>query len=109
METNYKNLKNHELTELERKGLFRRWYYKPTQTAVSKNEYYFIADDFEDLKDILDDVKEKANQKLQEKQQEIEEAYRHYLEKTENPVPNNPQEKEQDQLDYDVTKGFRVS
>ena len=68
-----------------------------------------MAEARQDLKDILDDVKEKANQKLQEKQQEIEEAYRHYLEKTENPVPNNPQEKEQDQLDYDVTKGFRVS
>ena len=68
-----------------------------------------MAEARQDLKDILDDVKEKANQKLQEKQQEIEEAYRHYLEKTENPVPNNPQEKEQDQLGYDVTKGFRVS
>ena len=54
METNYKNLKNHELPELERKGIFRRWYYMPTQMPVSKKEYYFIADDFDDLKDILE-------------------------------------------------------
>ena len=55
METNYKNLKNHELPELERKGLFRRWYYSPTQMPVSKKEYYFIADDFEDLKELLEE------------------------------------------------------
>ena len=54
METNYKNLKNHELPELERKGIFRRWYYMPTQMPVSKKEYYFIADDIDDLKDILE-------------------------------------------------------
>jgi len=55
METiKYKNLKNHELPELERKGLFRRWHYKPTQMAVGKKEYYFIADDYDDLKDILE-------------------------------------------------------
>ena len=54
METEYKNLKNHELPELERKGIFRRWYYMPTQMPVSKKEYYFIADDFDDLKDILE-------------------------------------------------------
>lgn len=52
--TKYKNLKNHELFELERKGLFRRWYYMPTQMPVSKKEYYFIADDVDDLKDILE-------------------------------------------------------
>ena len=54
METNYKNLKNHELPELERKGIFRRWHYMPTQMPVSKKEYYFIADDIDDLKDILE-------------------------------------------------------
>ncbi len=54
METNYKNLKNRELPELERKGFFRRWYYKPTQMPVGKKEYYFPADDFDDLKDILE-------------------------------------------------------
>ena len=54
METNYKNLKNHELSELERKGFFRRWHYMPTQMPVGKKEYYFIADDFDDLKDILE-------------------------------------------------------
>jgi len=54
METNYKNLKNHELPELERKGIFRRWYYMPTQMPVGKKEYYFIADDIDDLKDILE-------------------------------------------------------
>ena len=54
METNYKNLKNHELPELERKGFFRRWHYMPTQMPVSKKEYYFIADDIDDLKDILE-------------------------------------------------------
>ena len=54
METNYKNLKNHELPELERKGFFRRWHYMPTQMPVGKKEYYFIADDIDDLKDILE-------------------------------------------------------
>lgn len=69
-----------------------------------------MAEARQDLKDILDDVKEKADQKLQEKQQEIEEAYRHFLEQqAEEPVPNNPQEEEQDQPGYDVSKGFRVS
>jgi len=52
--TNYKNLKNHELPELERKGFFRRWHYTPTQMAVSKKTYYFIADDFDDLKACLE-------------------------------------------------------
>ena len=54
METNYKNLKNHELPELERKGFFRRWHYIPTQMPVRKKEYYFMADDLEELKDILE-------------------------------------------------------
>jgi hypothetical protein len=54
METKYKNLKNRELPELERKGFFRRWHYMPTQMPVSKKEYYFIADDIDDLKDILE-------------------------------------------------------
>ena len=52
--TNYKNLKNHELPELERKGFFRRWHYMPTQMPVHKKEYYFVADDFDDLKDLLE-------------------------------------------------------
>ena len=54
METTYKNLKNHELPELQRKGFFRRWHYMPTQMPVGKKEYYFIADDYDDLKDILE-------------------------------------------------------
>ena len=54
METNYKNLKNHELPELERKGFIRRWHYSATQMPVGKKEYYFVADDLEDLKDILE-------------------------------------------------------
>lgn len=54
METNYKNLKNHELPELERKGLLRRWYYKPTQMPVGKKGYYFPADDYGDLEDLLE-------------------------------------------------------
>ena len=54
METNYKNLKNHELHELERKGFLRRWYYKQTQMPVNKKEYYFIADDYDDMKEILE-------------------------------------------------------
>ena len=54
METEYKNLKNHELTELKRKGIFRRWYYTPTQMPVGKKEFYFIADDYDDLKTILE-------------------------------------------------------
>lgn len=53
METT-KNLKNHELPELERKGFFRRWHYIPTQMAVSKQMYYFIADDYDDLKACLE-------------------------------------------------------
>lgn len=70
-----------------------------------------MAEARQDLKDILDDVKDKADQMLLEKQQEIEEAYRHYMEQqTEDPVSNALQEEqEQDQLDYDVSKGFRVS
>ena len=70
-----------------------------------------MAEARQDLKDILDDVKDKANQMLLEKQQEIEEAYRHYMEQqAEDPVSNAQQEEqEQDQLDYDVSKGFRVS
>lgn len=55
METiNYKNLKKHELPELERKGFFRCWHYKPTQSVVRKKEYHFIADDFDDLKVYLE-------------------------------------------------------
>ena len=53
METT-KNLKNHELPELERKGFFRRWYYIPTHMAVSKQMYYFIADDYDDLNACLE-------------------------------------------------------
>jgi len=70
-----------------------------------------MAEARQDLKDILDDVKDKADQMLLEKQQEIEEAYRHYMEQqAEDPVSNAQQEEqEQDQLDYDVSKGFRVS
>ena len=48
-----KNLMKYELPELEQKGLFRRWYYKPTQSAVSKKEYYYAADDFTALKTAL--------------------------------------------------------
>lgn len=54
METKYNNLKKHELPELERKGFFRRWHYKPTQMPVGKKEYHFIADDLDDLKAILE-------------------------------------------------------
>lgn len=54
METEYKSLKKHELPELERKGFFRRWHYMPTQMPVGKKEYHFIADDFDDLKDLLE-------------------------------------------------------
>lgn len=52
--TNNKNLKNHELPELERKGFFRRWHYMPTQMAISKKMHYFIADDYDDLKVCLE-------------------------------------------------------
>ena len=52
-----KNLMKYELPELEQKGLFRRWYYKPTQSAVSKKEYYYAADDFQQLKTALEQGK----------------------------------------------------
>ena len=54
METiNNKNLAKYELPELEQKGLFRRLYYKPTQSAVHKKEYFFAADDYLPLKTAL--------------------------------------------------------
>ena len=40
--------------ELERKGFFRRWHYMPTQMVVSKKMHYFIADDYDDLKEGLE-------------------------------------------------------
>ncbi len=47
METiNNKNLSKFGLPVLERKGLFRRCIYKPTQSPVGKKEYFFAADDF---------------------------------------------------------------
>ena len=55
METiNNNNLAKYELPELEQKGLFRRWYYKPTQSAVNKKEYFFPADDFLPLKNAIE-------------------------------------------------------
>ena len=55
METNQiANLAKYELPELKRKGFFRRWYYMPTQMPVSKMEYYFPADDYDDLKTSLE-------------------------------------------------------
>ncbi|MBR0178739.1 MAG: hypothetical protein IJQ11_15095 [Bacteroidales bacterium] len=60
--TRIANLANHELPELKRRGIFRRWYYTPTQMPVRKKEYYFT-DDVEDVKALLEghrfnDVKE---------------------------------------------------
>lgn len=50
METiKFKDLTKYELSELTRKGLFRRCIYQPTQSPVSKKEYYFAADDFTTL------------------------------------------------------------
>ncbi|MBQ8956910.1 MAG: hypothetical protein IJ057_00175 [Bacteroidales bacterium] len=65
METiNNKNLSKYELPELEQKGLFRRWYYKPTQSAVSKKEYFFAADDFLPLKTAIEQGRFDTLQKL---------------------------------------------
>ena len=55
METiKFKDLTKYEHPELERKGLFRRCIYKPTQSPVSKKEYYFAADDFTTLTEALE-------------------------------------------------------
>ena len=48
------NLSKYELPELKRKGFFRRWHYMPTQMPVSKKEYYFPVDDYDDLKTSLE-------------------------------------------------------
>ena len=65
METiNNKNLSKYELPELEQKGLFRRWYYKPTQSAVSKKEYFFAADDLLPLKTAIEQGRFDTLQKL---------------------------------------------
>ena len=55
METTNKinDLSKYELPELKRKGIFGRWYYMPTQTAVRKKEYYF-SDDAEAVVTILE-------------------------------------------------------
>ncbi len=55
METNHiANLAKYELPELQRKGFFRRWHYMPTQKPVSRKEYYFIAYDYNDLKNSIE-------------------------------------------------------
>lgn len=38
------------LPDIEKKGLFRRRVYTPTQSPVSKKEYFYAADDFTALK-----------------------------------------------------------
>lgn len=58
METNnqIKNLKHFELPELERKGLFHRYYHSPSLMPVKKKEYYF-SDDLKDVQTILEQHK----------------------------------------------------
>ena len=55
METTNKtqNLSKYELPELGQKGLFRRCFYKPTQSPVGKKEYFYAADDFTALSSAL--------------------------------------------------------
>ncbi len=48
------NLAKHEHPELEQKGFFRHWYYKPTQSPVRKEEYFFPAENFTALKSALE-------------------------------------------------------
>lgn len=47
---NTQDINKTDLPEIERKGLFRRMVYTPTQSPVSKKEIYFAADDFTALK-----------------------------------------------------------
>ena len=58
METNnqIKNIKNFEIPELERKGIFHRYYHSPSQMPVKKKEYYF-SDDLKDVQAILEQHK----------------------------------------------------
>ena len=39
------NLINYEYPELERKGIFKRCFYKPTQSKITKKEYYFVKEE----------------------------------------------------------------
>ncbi len=48
------NLAKYEHSKLEQNGFFRRWYYKPTQSPVKKEEYFFSADNFTALRTALD-------------------------------------------------------
>ena len=55
METNHiADLAKYELPDLKRKGFFRRWYYIPTQMAVTKKYYYFIEYEYKDLRNCLE-------------------------------------------------------
>ena len=55
----------------------------------------------DDLKDILDECKDKADEMLQLKLEEIEEAYQRYLEKQAEEAEANP--------GFDVTQSMRLS
>ena len=47
---NTQDINKIDLPEIEKKGLFRRMIYTPTQSPVSKKEIYYAADDFTALK-----------------------------------------------------------
>ena len=68
METNNQiaNLAKYEHPELEVRGLFRRCFFKPTQSPVKKDELFFAADDYTTLKSALDNKHFDALKKLRD-------------------------------------------
>lgn len=51
---NTQDINKIDLPEIEKKGLFRRMIYTPTQSPVSKKEIYYAADDFTALKTAIE-------------------------------------------------------
>ncbi|MCR4872921.1 MAG: hypothetical protein K5885_05185 [Bacteroidales bacterium] len=47
---NIQDINKTDLSEIERKGLFKRRIYKPTQSTIYKKEYFYNPDDFTALK-----------------------------------------------------------
>lgn len=47
---NTQDINKTDFPEIERKGLFRRMIYTPTQSSVRKKEFFYAADDFTVLK-----------------------------------------------------------
>ena len=64
---NTQDINKIDLPEIERKGLFKRRVYKPTQSPVSKKEFFYAADDLTALKAAIehkqfDNLKQLHNQ-----------------------------------------------